>query len=282
MFAVRSRCTSACRRLFASSAEQLILCDINASTGVATVTFNVPSKLNPMTVEMGVQFSSIVNNLRQNDSVRAVVLTGAGRAFSAGGELHFLLDRTRDQPINNSTMMFQFYSRFLALRHLPVPIIAAINGPAIGAGLCVASACDIRVTAAPVKLGYTFATLALHPGMAATYFLPKLVGQETAARLLLTGEVFNGTRAKEMGLVSELCQTEAEVLPCALQLATSIAAHSKPMIRSCVRSLRLGLDEGLERALQREADSQAVCFASPEFAARLQELVAEKDRAAKK
>ena len=113
--------------------------------------------------------------------VRAAILTGAGRAFSAGGDLDWLMARHRDTPENNVAVMTEFYKRFLVLRRLPVPVIAAINGPAIGAGLCLAvGGADLRVASAGAKLGVTFTKLGLHPGMAATFFLPQLVGPQVS------------------------------------------------------------------------------------------------------
>ncbi len=106
-----------------------------------------------MTIEMGVAFEQHIVALRDNPAVRAVVLTGSGSGFSAGGDLQFLLARSADTPFNNAVEMRAFYKRFMSLRSLPVPTIAAINGPAIGAGLCVAAACDMRVVAAKAKLG---------------------------------------------------------------------------------------------------------------------------------
>lgn len=270
------------RAQFASAATpdaRLVLSTIDVN-GVATITLNAPHTLNAMTVTMGEQFAATVEQLKHNAAVKAVVLTGAGRAFSAGGDLQFLLARSQTPPIENSQIMRNFYARFLSIRQLSVPLIAAIHGPAIGAGLCVACACDLRIAAASAKMGFTFATLALHPGMAATHFLPRLVGAETAARLLLTGEVFTGTRARELGLVGDVCAAEADVLPRALQLATQIAANSTPVVRSTTRSLRMAQEADFERTLQREADAQAICYASPEFAARLQQMLADKDKAA--
>jgi enoyl-CoA hydratase/carnithine racemase len=97
--------------------------------------------------------------------VGAVVVTGSGKAFSAGGDLAFLRRRSEDSGARNSNIMFKFYERFLCVRKLPVPVIAAINGAAIGAGACFATACDMRVAAAGAKIGFTFPTLGLHPGM---------------------------------------------------------------------------------------------------------------------
>ena len=113
--------------------------------------------------------------------MRAAILTGAGRAFSAGGDLDWLMARHRDTPENNVAVMTEFYKRFLVLRRLPVPVIAAINGPAIGAGLCLAvGGADLRVASTGAKLGVTFTKLGLHPGMAATFFLPQLVGPQVS------------------------------------------------------------------------------------------------------
>lgn len=116
-----------------------------------------------------------------------MVLTGEGRAFSAGGDLAWLRERASSDPRDNVDTMLAFYDRFLCLRSLPVPIIAAINGPAVGAGLCLTLACDLRVAARSAKLGFTFVHLGLHPGMGCTHFLPKIAGPQTAARLLLSG-----------------------------------------------------------------------------------------------
>ena len=132
--------------------------------GISIIRFNRPSALNAMTVAMGEHFVSTIRQLSKDESLRCVILTGEGKAFSAGGDLEFLLARCDDTPAKNSPMMREFYSRFLSLLQLPVPIIAAINGPAIGAGMCVAAACDYRITARNVDLGFTFARLGLHPG----------------------------------------------------------------------------------------------------------------------
>ena len=140
---------------------------------IAIVTFNDPKKLNALNADMGEEFKVVVNQLCEeadSENLGAVVLTGEGRAFSAGGDLKFLRDRATDTPTRNATIMRRFYERFLSVRRLPVPVVAAINGPAIGAGLAVALACDVRIAAADAKMGITFVGLGLHPGMGSTHF----------------------------------------------------------------------------------------------------------------
>jgi len=170
--------------------------------GIALVKLNRPSSLNAMTVRMGEQFLSAMQSLSADPSLRVVVLTGEGTAFSAGGDLDFLLARCDSAAYDNSREMRGFYARFLSLLQLPVPIIAAIHGPAIGAGACVAAACDLRVAAKTTDIGFTFSKLGLHPGMGATHTLPRLVGMQHAARLLLTGDIIKGEKAAQMGLVA--------------------------------------------------------------------------------
>lgn len=239
-----------------------------ARTGVAIITLSRPERLNALTVAMGASFEAAVKSLGMEPDLRAVVLTGEGRAFSAGGDLDFLERRAQAGAEGgaqaNAEEMRAFYRRFLSLRTLPVPVLAAVNGPAIGAGMCLALACDLRVCARDAKLGLTFVGLGLHPGMGATHLLPTLVGHQTASRLLLTGEVIGGEEALRLGLVAETVETE-QVLPRTLELARSMAEAGPVAVRSTVRSLRLVADEGLERALWREADAQAHCYSTADL-----------------
>ena len=133
----------------AAPTETLVTTELDVATGVAVITLNQPDKMNAMTVGMGVAFEAAVAKLCTEPPavLKACVLTGAGRAFSAGGDLQFLMDRHNDAPTNNARIMRDFYSRFLSVRKLEVPVIAAINGPAIGAGMAVACACDLRIAA---------------------------------------------------------------------------------------------------------------------------------------
>jgi enoyl-CoA hydratase len=234
------------------------------ATGVAILTLNDPKRKNALTVEMGEQFLEAVGQIREDTRLRAVVLRGAGDAFSAGGDFRFLLDRTNDSPVQNSAEMRKFYDRFLQIRSVPVPTIAAMHGPAIGAGLCLALACDLRICAEEAKLGATFVGLGLHPGMGATHFLPQLVGPQVAGRLMLTGEVILGWEAQRLGLVLEALPTDA-VIPRGLTLARQIAAQGPVAVRSCVRSLRNIQDRNLEQDLWREADAQAHCYATADL-----------------
>lgn len=235
-----------------------------ARTGVAVITLSRPERMNALTVAMGASFEAAVTALGTDPDLRAVVLTGEGRAFSAGGDLDFLERRAEGGAQENAEEMRAFYRRFLSLRGLPVPTLAAVNGAAIGAGMCLALACDLRVCARNAKLGLTFVGLGLHPGMGATHLLPTLVGHQTASRLLLTGDVIDGDDALRLGLVAESVEPD-EVLPRTLALARRVAAAAPVAVRSTVRSLRMVADEHLERALWREADAQAHCYSTSDL-----------------
>ena len=153
-------------------------------SGVKVLTLDRPDSLNAMTVEMGDAVQASVAQLSQlpPSELRALVITGAGRAFSAGGDMRFLHERREATPTDNADVMLNFYRRFLSIRSLPVPIICCVNGPAIGAGACFAMAADVRFTHAAAKIGFTFVGLGLHPGMGATHSLPAAVGPQVHAR----------------------------------------------------------------------------------------------------
>lgn len=237
---------------------------LEVEDGVARITLNNPSKMNALSCEMGEQFEALVHRLSHSDAakeIHAAVVTGAGAAFSAGGDLQFLEDRHNDSPSRNAPIMRRFYERFLSVRRLPFPVVAAINGPAIGAGMCFALACDLRVAALDTKLGFTFVGLGLHPGMGCTHYLPGIVGEQQAARLLLTGEVVSGARALELGLVADAVPKD-DVQRTALDFALRMARNGPVAVRTCVRTLRMNQDRGLDQALWREAEAQADCYAS--------------------
>jgi len=244
--------------------SDLVKLDIENDKKVAVITLNNPSKMNALTEPMGDALMSVVEKLKSENNIRAAILTGAGKAFSAGGDLEWLLARHRDTPENNIRIMQEFYKRFLIMREVPIPVIAAINGPAIGAGLCLAvGGADIRVAGDGAKLGVTFTKLGLHPGMAATHFLPKLVGPQVAADLLLTGRIVDAKEAVALGLVSS-CSSSA--LTGALQLADQISQAAPVSVRTLVQTLRRKQEVGLEDAYRTEATAQSICYPTNDLA----------------
>ncbi|TMW60267.1 hypothetical protein Poli38472_000309 [Pythium oligandrum] len=242
---------------------------------VGILRLNDPKRLNPMTGAMGQALEEKVAEINKRaDEFGAIVLTGEGRAFSAGGDMKFLNARIEDTPSRNSAIMREFYGRYLSLRTLKVPLVAAINGPAIGAGLCITLFADVRVAAEDAKMGFTFVNLGLHPGMASSHFLPQLVGPETANYLMLSGKVFDGKEAERLRLVSKAVPND-QVVDEAVKIATEMATASSTAVRGVLRSLRAKQDAGLDIALQREADAQAHSYASPDYAEGLK-AIAEK------
>jgi len=235
---------------------------------VVTLTFNDPARLNAMTQAMGEAFSAAIAGLADDTSLRAVVLTGAGRAFSAGGDLAMIESRAAQGAANGPRGrgairdgMRSFYQLFLSVRDLPCPSVAAINGAAIGAGLCVALACDVRIASSEAKLGLNFTQLGLHPGMGATWTLPRLVGPAHAAEILFSSRTLTGAEAAGIGLVNRAV-APAEVLPAARALAAELAAAAPLAVRGVKRTLRRSEHASLEDQLSFEATEQAACFES--------------------
>ena len=273
MVGARRECPSSAMR--SASPPLLIEDDLvdGAPTGVKVLTLNAPAKLNPMSVQLGEALSAAVGTLSDDPTLRAVLLTGAGRAFSAGGELSFLRERQEDGPEENAQQMREFYASYLSIRKLPVPLIAVINGPAVGAGLALALAADVRFTCDAAKFSFNFVGLGLHPGMGSTHQLAAIAGTQVASAMLLSAETINGAEAQRRGIVLRSLPDAPAARAEAFDLARRIAAQGAGAVRATVRTLRVAADEGLERALQREADAQAHSYATEEYAQRLQAVL---------
>lgn len=231
--------------------------------GIATLTLNDPDRRNAMGLDMASAFSERIDELRQRTELRAVIITGAGSAFAAGGDLEMLRDKARLDGETNRQQMRQFYRDFLCILDLPVPIVAAVNGHAIGAGFCLALACEARVIATNAKLGLTFSRLGLHPGMGATCFLPRIAGMAVASDLLISGRVIDTAEAHSMGLANQVVAA-AEVVTTSHRLAESFLASGPQAVAGLLATLR-PTPEQLDRVLQREASEQSRNYASVEF-----------------
>jgi enoyl-CoA hydratase/carnithine racemase len=246
------------------TADQYPRVDVFVEHHVATIVLNDEPRKNVMTEALGDALAAAVADLRQREDVRAVVVTGAGTAFSGGGDLA-MLERLRQAPFAQARAhMLAFYARYLSLLDVEVPTIAAVRGPAIGAGLCVACACDLVVVADDATLAFNFVGLGLHPGMGATVLVERKVGSQRAAELLLTGRRFRGAEAVAIGLAVEAAPS-ADVVTRAQAIASTIAANGTAAVRELKRNL--GVDRDLlQAALEREASAQARSYASAEMA----------------
>ncbi|HXG18301.1 MAG TPA: enoyl-CoA hydratase-related protein [Methylomirabilota bacterium] len=229
---------------------------VDKQDGIVTLTLNRPESLNAMTADMGDEISQFVQELKQDHAARVLIVTGAGRAFSAGGAKGNLQSRTTGGASRNTEPPKAFYQRFLSLRQLEIPTIAAINGHAVGAGFCIALACDMRVAAAEAKMGLNFVRLGIHPGMAGTYTTPRIVGLAKACEVIFTGKLYTGEEAFALGLVNRVVPTE-KVLDEARLLARDIAANAPIAVRLAKKALYKGDADLLDAAIEVESEHQA-------------------------
>jgi enoyl-CoA hydratase len=235
-----------------------------AGRRIAVITLNLPQRRNSMSEAMTASWSRLIQDLRMDDCLAAVVVTGAGSAFSAGGDLSWIVSESDASVSELRARMLRFYRSWLSIKTLEVPTIAAINGPAIGAGFALALACDIRYIAQNAKVGLPFTGLGLHPGMATTWSLPNVAGSAVARDLLLTGRIIEGAEATALGLAS-LCAPPEEVLAHALDAAHRIATAAPVATRLLVTALRDGGHATYEDALQWEGLAQAVTLTTEDM-----------------
>jgi len=232
---------------------------------VARITLDRPAERNAMTPRMGREIVAAVAELNADDDVRVVVVTGAGKGFCSGANLATLGaetgEATEDEGLGGGE---NFYRAFLSLRDLRVPSIAAINGHAVGAGFCFALAADLRVLHRDAKVGMTFVRLGIHPGMAATWNLPRLIGPSAAADLLYTGRLVGADEALALGLANRVAGDDFEAV--VGELASAIASAAPVAVRETRQTLRDSETRTIDEALAREASVQAMTFSTEDAA----------------
>jgi enoyl-CoA hydratase len=234
------------------------------SDGVVLLVLDNPDQRNAMSGPMTQAWEAGIRGLQEDRDLRVVVVTGTGSAFCSGGDPRWIAGEP-DAPVHAlRNRMLGFYRAWLSIRDLEVPTIAAINGAAVGAGLCLALACDLRYAAASARMSVPFVRLGMHAGMAATYTLPKVVGEAHARDLLLTGRTIGAEEAHRIGLVSSVTPDDG-FLDGVLGTAAEVAATAPIASRLTKVALRDGGHADFEAAIRWEALAQPVTLATEDL-----------------
>jgi 2-(1,2-epoxy-1,2-dihydrophenyl)acetyl-CoA isomerase len=232
---------------------------VEVADSIATLTLDRPAALNSLTVSLKDELLATFRRLAREREVRAIILTGAGRAFCAGQDLH---ERLEPDAAPLATEIRERYNPLiLAMRSIDKPIVGAINGVAAGAGASLAFACDIRIAAESASFVLAFGRIGLVPDSGATWFLPRLVGPAKAAELALIGDSLSAPDAERYGLVARV--VPPDTLPAeARELASRLAGGAPRAIALTKRALDRSWDMTLEEALEYEAYLQGIAGAT--------------------
>lgn len=232
------------------------------SSGVAVLTLNSSSTRNAMNIELTRAWNRVLDELSEDSEIRCMVVTGAGTSFCAGADLSWLDQGNPDTTIDRlRNRMLPFYESWLRPRRLPVPVIAAVNGPTVGAGVCLALSCDVRYASPDAVFSTPFIHLGTHPGMGASFLLAEAIGQSRAREMLFTGRELGAVQARECGLVSDVAE---DVVAHALEVATKIAAAGPIAARLMKAGLEAAAD-GFEAAIRWESLAQPVTLTTEDI-----------------
>ncbi|MFB3112985.1 MAG: enoyl-CoA hydratase family protein, partial [Gemmatimonadales bacterium] len=247
-------------------APKSFLYEHDTKSSVATITLNRPERLNALTFEVYAELRDTFRALDTESGVRAIVITGKGRAFCTGGDVNDIIgplfERDHDGLLEFTRMTCDL---ILAIRECRRPVIAALNGTTAGAGAVIASACDVRIASESAKIAFLFTKVGLcGADMGIAWLLPRIIGFGRATELLMTGEFTDAETALRMGLYNRVVPVD-EVLGEARKLAEKLARGPSYALGVTKQSLNQEASLDLASALQAEAEAQAVCMENPNF-----------------
>ena len=230
---------------------------------VVTLTINRPDERNPLGMEGdGENFAEAAELINNDNDVRCVIFTGAGKAFSAGGNLKAMRDREGTFGASPLEMRDQAYRKNIhriirSLWNIEVPMIGAINGPAIGLGNDAGCTCDIRIAADNAKFGATFLKMGLIPGDGGSWLLPRVIGWSNASRLFFTGDIVDAETAKSWGLVSEVVPA-VSLIEEARAIAERVSQQPPQSLRMTKRLMRDGMNSSFDTIMEMSASMQVI------------------------
>jgi 2-(1,2-epoxy-1,2-dihydrophenyl)acetyl-CoA isomerase len=236
------------------------------SGAVMTLRLNRPERLNALNPEMCRELVHALLRAGEDKSVRAVVLTGAGRGFCSGGDVHFVREARMKRAVHEFEGMLETGKEIcLAIASMPKVVIAAVNGPAAAGGMSLALACDLRIASEPAFFTQAFGRLGLYPDFGATFFLPRLVGLSRASELFYTAERISAEEARRIGIVCCVFP-DAKFEEETRQLAERVAAGPPLAFRDVKRTMIGEMHQQLEEAIAEENRLQLHCFLSDDCA----------------
>ena len=235
----------------------------NIENGIATIVLNRPEARNVITsLEMVTEIEAACDYVNQDMNLKVLIITGKDPAFSAGGNVKDMAAK-KGMFSGTPAQIMTNYKRFVqriprAVHHVEVPTIAAVNGPAVGAGCDLALMCDMRIASRKAKFGETFLNVGLIPGDGGAYFLPRIVGMAKACEMTFTGDFVDADEALKIGLVNDVVPHE-KLMERAVGLAEKIAAKPPEALRMAKKLLYMGQTMTLSELLEQSASFQALC-----------------------
>jgi 2-(1,2-epoxy-1,2-dihydrophenyl)acetyl-CoA isomerase len=235
---------------------------VSDSGGILTITLNRPDKLNAFIGHMRRDLAEALEHAGSDRAVRVVIITGAGRAFCAGGDITFMAELMQRRDDEEFSRILGAGRRVItAIREMTKPVIASINGPASGAGCNLAFACDLRIASSNASFSQSFAKVGLHPDWGGTYFLPRLVTPNKACEMFFLGEAIDAHEAARLGIVNQLVAPE-ELEAATLQLAERLRAAPPIALAAAKHAVYMSQAAELEEMLRYETEAQLRCFES--------------------
>jgi len=228
--------------------------------GIGIIRFSRPRQLNAINDEMMRELDSLLNEILFNKDIKVLILTGQGKAFIAGADISYLVNLS---PLEARRFVRDGQELFLKIESLPIPVIACVNGFALGGGMEIAMACDFIYCSENSRFGQPEVNLGIMPGFGGTQRLSRLVGKAIAKELCMTGRIINAQEAKELGIVNKVFPND-KLWEETIKVAREIASKGSISLRAIKRSIDRGFDLDLRSGCYMEADNFALCFASPD------------------
>lgn len=246
--------------------------------GIATITLNRPDRLNALTFEVYRELTDLFAALRAERDVRVVVITGAGRAFCSGGDVHDIIGELFSRDMEGLLEFTRMTCELIRnIRALPKPVIASLNGTTAGAGACIALASDLRIASEDARIAFLFVKVGLAgTDMLASYLLPRVVGLSKATEMLYTGDFVTASEAERIGLYNRVVPA-GELANATREFAEKLARGPAFALGKTKEMLNRELHMDLEAALEAEAQAQAICMQHPDYREAYEAFVAKRE-----